>query len=244
MDNAIYVALSRQMTLRRELDVTANNIANVDTAGFKVEALMVKTDPQKSAEPFDPSGPLKYVIDDHVARNFTQGALHQTGRPLDVGIEGQAFFEVQTPQGMRYTRDGRFTMTADGKLATMNGATLQGDGGDITVDPSKGEVNIAADGTISQGAQKIGKIAVVAFPELAALDKDGDNLFRNTSNVNPSAAPSAVIHQGMLESSNVNAVVQITRLIEVSRAYEGISKMMDQTAQLDSGAIQRLGKVA
>jgi flagellar basal-body rod protein FlgF len=244
LDNAIYVALSRQMTLRRELDVTANNIANVDTAGFKVESLMVKTDPQVSANPQDPAGPLKYVLDDGVARDFGQGALHQTDRPLDVGIEGDGFFKVQTPQGERYTRDGRFTMTADGRLATASGALLQGEGGDITVDPTKGEVSIAADGTISQGATKVGKLTVVEFPNKGDLEKDGDNLYRNTTNLAPTTASSAVLHQGMLESSNVNAVLQVTRLIEISRAYESISKMMEQTAELDRGAVQRLGKVA
>ena len=244
MDNAIYVALSRQMTLRRELDVTANNIANVDTAGFKVESLMVKTDPQVSADPMDPGGSLKYVLDDGVARDFTQGSLHQTDRPLDLGIEGQGFFKVTTANGERYTRDGRFTMSADGRLATAGGAVLQGDGGDITLDPSKGEVNIAEDGTISQGGLKVGKVAVVDFPQLGALEKDGDNLYRNASNEAPTDASSAIVHQGMLESSNVNSVLQVTRLIEISRAYESISKMMEQTAELDRGAVQRLGRVA
>jgi flagellar basal-body rod protein FlgF len=244
LDNAIYVALSRQMTLRRELDVTANNMANVDTAGFKVESLMVKTDPQKSANPQDPAGPLKYVLDDGVARDFSQGALHQTDRPLDMGIEGDGFFKVITPQGERYTRDGRFTMTSDGRLATATGALLQGEAGDLTVDPSKGEVKVAADGTISQGSLKIGKVAVVDFASKSDIEKDGDNLYRSVANTTPSPASSAVIHQGMLESSNVNAVLQVTRLIEISRAYESISKMMEQTAELDRGAVQRLGKVA
>ena len=244
MDNAIYVALSRQMTLRRELDVTANNIANVDTTGFKVESLMVKTDPQKSANPQDPGGPLKYVLDDGVARDFGQGALHQTGRPLDVGIEGDGFFKVTTPQGERYTRDGRFTLTSDGRLATASGAIVQGDGGDITIDPTKGEVNIAPDGTISQGSIKVGKLAVVDFASKNDIEKDGDNLYRNTTNIPPTTTTSVQVHQGMLESSNVNAVLQVTRLIEISRAYESISKMMEQTAELDRSSVQRLGRVA
>jgi flagellar basal-body rod protein FlgF len=244
LDNAIYVALSRQMTLRRELDVTANNIANVDTAGFKVESLMVKTDPQVSADPLDPSGPLKYVLDDGVARDFGQGALHQTDRPLDLGIEGEGFFKVMTPQGERYTRDGRFTITPDGRLATASGALLQGDGGDITIDPTKGEVKIAADGTISQGALRVGKLAVVDFAAKGDIEKDGDNLYRNTTNVPPATASAALVHQGMLESSNVNSVLQVTRLIEISRAYESISKMMEQTAELDRASVQRLGRVA
>ena len=244
MDNAIYVALSRQMTLRRELDVTANNIANVDTAGFKVESLMVETDPQASADPLDPSGPLKYVLDSGVARDFTQGALHQTDRPMDLGIEGQGFFRVQTPDGERFTRDGRFTLTSDGRIATASGATLQGDGGDIIIDPSKGQVAISADGVISQGATRVGKVSVVDFPDQSALQKEGDNLYSNTDNIQPSTSTSAVVHQGMLESSNVNPVLQVTKLIEVSRAYESISKMMEQTAELDRGAVQRLGRVA
>ena len=244
MDNALYVGLSRQMTLRRELDIVANNIANANTAGFKVEDLMVRTEPGSPARTLDGGSPIKFVLDDGVARDFGQGVLTKTGGDFDVAIEGQGFFKVSTASGERYTRDGRFTMGPEGKLTTQGGAPVLDDGGgEILIDPLKGPVNIARDGTVSQGAERIGKVGVARFGDLASLRKDGDNLYRNVGNEQPQQAPDAIVHQGMLESSNVQSVLQITKLIEVSRAYERMAKMMDQTAELSRSSVERLGKV-
>jgi flagellar basal-body rod protein FlgF len=243
MDNALYVGLSRQMTLRRELDIVANNIANANTTGFKVEELMVRTEPAKPARTNGGSYPVKFVLDDGVARDFGQGALTQTGGDFDLAIEGQGFFKVSTAGGERYTRDGRFTMAPDGKLVTQNGAAvLDEGGGEILIDPLKGPVTFGKNGTVSQGAELLGKIAVVRPTDLASFRKDGDNLYRNTTNDTPQAAPDAKVHQGMLEASNVQSITQITKLIEVSRAYESVAKMMDQTSELSRSAVERLGK--
>lgn len=244
MDNAMYVALSRQMTLRRELDIVANNIANVDTTGFKVEGTMVRTDPATGARMIDGPPSLKFVIDDGVTRDFGQGALRQTSGPLDLAIEGQGFFKVQTEAGERYTRDGRFTLNPEGKLTTQAGDPVQGESGEITVNPTLGPVTIAADGTVSQGAAKIGRIAVVTFDDLASLSKTGDNLFRNTSNLQPQPSTSARVHQGMLETSNVNSILQVTRLIEISRAYESMAKTIENSAELSRRSVERLGRLA
>jgi flagellar basal-body rod protein FlgF len=127
MDNTMYVALSRQMTLRRELDIVANNIANVDTTGFKVEGTLVRTEPSTGAKMIDGPASLKFVIDDGVTRDFGQGTLRQTGGSFDLGIEGQGFFKIQTDAGERYTRDGRFTLSPEGKLTTEGGAAVQGE---------------------------------------------------------------------------------------------------------------------
>ncbi|CAN5331570.1 flagellar basal-body rod protein FlgF [soil metagenome] len=244
MDNALYVGLSRQMTLRRELDIVANNIANANTTGFKVEQLMVRTEPARPARTAGGSYPVKFVLDDGVARDFGQGALSKTDGDFDLAIEGNGFFKVSTGSGERYTRDGRFTMGADGKLLTQNGnAVLDDGGGEILLDPLKGPVTIARDGTVSQGAERAGKIAVVRMADLASLRKDGDNLYRNISNDTPQVATDAVIHQGMLEASNVQSIKQITKLIEVNRAYESVAKMMDQTTELSRSAVERMGKV-
>jgi flagellar basal-body rod protein FlgF len=244
MDNALYVGLSRQMTLRRELDIVANNIANANTTGFKVEELMVRTEPAKPARTAGGSYPVKFVLDDGVARDFGQGALTQTGGDFDVAIEGQGFLKVSTAGGERYTRDGRLTMSPDGKLVTQNGQSVLDDGGgEILIDPLKGPVNIARDGTMSQGAERIGKLGVVRPTDLASFRKDGDNLYRNTTNDTPQPATAAVVHQGMLEASNVQSITQITKLIEVNRAYESMAKIMDQTSELSRSAVERMGKV-
>jgi len=244
MDNALFVGLSRQMVLRHEMDIVANNIANADTAGFKLESLMSKTDPKRPANTAPGPRPVKFVLDDGVARDFGQGTLRSTGGALDLAIEGQGFFTITTPDGERYTRDGRFTMDPSGKIITESGATVAGDGGgEVVIDPEKGPVTISADGVVSQGSERVGKIGVVTFDSLAALEKTGDNLFRNTSNLQPQPATAAVVRQGMLESSNVRPIVEITRMIEVTRSYERITKMLDSTAELSRRSIERLGRM-
>lgn len=244
MDNALYISLSRQMTLRREMDVIANNIANADTTGYKFENLLVRTEPAKPAGMLDGPNPIKFVLDDGVARDFTQGALHTTGAAFDLGIEGKGFFKVETAAGERYTRDGRFTLTAEGKLVTQDGSAVQGDGGEIVVDPAKGQVAIAQDGTVSQAGTKIGKVGVFLFDDRSVLAKDQGNYFKNTSNAQPNPDTASRVRQGMLEASNVNPIMQITRMIEVSRAYESVVRTMENTADLSKRAIERLGRVA
>jgi flagellar basal-body rod protein FlgF len=244
MDNTLYVGLSRQMTLRRELDIIANNVANADTTGFKVEALLTREEEGAPARTVDAPGWVHFVLDDGVARDFGQGQLHETGNPLDIGIEGQGFFQIQTAAGERYTRDGRFTMNAEGVVTTATGDPVLSGGGPLTLDPAKGPISIAEDGAISQQGQRVGQITVVRFDDLSQLEKVSNNLYRNVSNLQPQPAPDAHIRQGMLEGSNVNSIAEITHLIEVQRAYDGISRMMDQSADLSRRSIQRLGQVA
>jgi len=245
MDNTLYVALSRQMTLRREFDLLANNIANTETAGFKVESLMLAAKPERPRGGgfTGSSRPIQFVLDPAVARDFGQGPLKPTGNPLDVAISGEGFFKISTAEGERYTRDGRFSMDAAGKLVTERGDPVLGDSGEIVLDPKLGPPKIAQDGTVSQGAGAIGKVAVVRFADLSALSKEGDNQYSNPSNLVPESAGAAKLSQGAVEGSNVQSIPQITRLIEVSRAYESTAKMMDRTGEMNSEAIRRLGRV-
>ena len=244
MDNALYVGLSRQMTLRRELDIVANNIANANTTGFKVEDLMVRTEQAKPAKTLDGSAPVKFVMDTGVARDFSQGAMTKTGGDYDLAIEGKGFFKIQAAGGERYTRDGRFTTNPEGQLVTQAGyPVLDEGGGPINIDPQLGPDTIGKDGIVSQGAVRAGKIGLVRPDDMASLAKDGDNLYRNTANTTLQPVQDAQIHQGMLESSNVQPVIEITKLIEIQRAYEGVAKMMDNTQELSRSAVERLGKV-
>ena len=242
MDNTLYVGLSRQLTLQRQLDLTANNLANVDTAGFKVEQLMLQSDPLRPQTGRSRLDPIKYVIDDGIARSFTPGALEKTSSPLDLAIEGGGFFQVQTAGGVRYTRDGRFSLDAQNRLVTQAGdAVLDGSGSPITLDPKKGEVAIAKTGQISQGGQPGAKVGVVRFANLSGLSK-GDDLY--SSSETPAAATDANVRQGYLERSNAQPVVEVTHLVEINRAYERIANMLNSAHELSRTAIQRLGKAA
>jgi flagellar basal-body rod protein FlgF len=244
VENAAYVALSRQMTLRRELDIVANNIANADTTGFKVEQLMVGEEIGQRARNHGIRGGASFVMDHGVGRDFGQGALRQTSRPLDFAIEGEgAFFTVEAANGEAYTRDGAFTLDPEGRLTTQGGLPVMGDGGEIILDAALGEPSVAEDGTISQNGLPVGRLSVVRFDELAVLAKGGDGLYRNVSNARPSDAPDVQVRQGMLEGSNVNTILEITNLIEISRAYERASKMIENTNDLSRRAVERLGRV-
>jgi flagellar basal-body rod protein FlgF len=244
MDNAIYVGLSRQIILERELDIAANNLANVDTAGFKFEEMINNSDPTSTPAPGGGAPtPVTFVADGGVARNFTQGSLIQTGAMLDVAIDGRGFFQINTANGPRYTRDGRFKTDPSGKIVNQDGDSVAGSGGDIVLDPKKGIATISPNGVISQNGETVGKLSVVDFDSLSALSKVGANQYENASNLTPQTSTTAQMRQGMLETSNVEPVRQITRLIEINRAYDAISTMMDTTAQLSSSAVQRLGAV-
>ena len=241
MDNALYVGLSRQMTLQRALQLAASNIANIDTVGFKVEQLMVRTEPL--SPPNLNVDPINYVLDGGVARNFGQGPLDQTGATYDIAIDGDGFFSVQTDQGIRYTRDGRFSVNAESKLVTKSGdPVLSAAGAEITLNPEMPPPTVALDGTISQGAIALGKVGVVRFEDLSALKKEGGNLYSVAGDLAPAPAPDAQLRQGMVERSNVQSVLEITHLIEVTRAYERIATMMNQTQDLARTAIERLGR--
>ena len=242
MDNTLYIGLSRQMTLQRSLDVVANNLANVDTIGFKVESLIVETD-EATPRSLPATQPLRYVIDRGVGRNFGQGPLQQTGGALDVAIEGNAFFAVNTPDGPRYTRDGRFAIDAQNQLVDKQGNTVQAAGGGvITLDPKTHDVSIAKDGTVSQGGKSVGRLGAVRFANLAGLKKEGGNLY--SSDEVPASARDAQLHGGMIEGSNVQPITEITSMIEITRAYERLNTMMNQTEDLSTRAVDRLGKAA
>ena len=245
MNNALYVGLSRQLTLKRQMDVIANNIANSDTVGFKVESLELGQDVQRPAmAPGQIAAEsITFVHDTGLARDFRQGALRQTGGPFDLGLQGDGFFQVQTPQGVRLTRDGRFTLDAQGQLVDSAGNTvLQNGRQPIRVDPTKNTPQIAHDGTVSQDGQILGKIGVMKVADRTALIKAGNGLF-DAGAQTPLVDQNTAVQQGMIENANVDAISQMTRMIAVSRAYEQVTNMMDQTATTSDQSIQRLGRV-
>lgn len=249
MDNANYVALSRQITLQRELDISANNLANMNTTGFKFEQLLVNA--QYGAPAFDDPirTPANFAYDNGVGRNFSQGTLSQTGSPLDVALDGDgAFFEVQTANGTAYTRDGAFTLDAQGTLMDQNGNPVMGDGGPITLDPKKGQPVISEDGIISQDYQgqseRVGKLSIVRIANMSDLKKSGDGNYTLAANATAAPAADARVRQGFLEASNVNPMVEITNLVKINRAYTSLANMIDQTTNLSKSAVERLGRVA
>lgn len=244
MENAQLVGLSRQIVLQRELGLIANNVANVDTIGFKAQALLAKEERMRPAADLDfrrPDRPISFVLDDANRYDFSAGQMVTTGNDLDVAVDGKGFFAIQTAGGERYTRNGSFALAPDGTLVTRDGNPVLTDGGPLVLQPGEGRITIAADGTISTNQGVRGKLRVVEFAEPGALKKVGETLFEG-ANPQPSTFPRLV--QGQIEKSNVHAVAQISRLIEVGRSYEAVASWMSKADEMRRNAIEKLAQVA
>jgi flagellar basal-body rod protein FlgF len=241
MENALLVGLSAQMALRRNMEIIANNLANVSTSGFKREAPVFEELLVPVESDSGPMTEVSFVRDWGVLRDMTAGPLQQTGDPLDVAVEGQGFLIVRTAEGERYTRDGHLKLDAQGRIVTADGDPVMSDGGEITIPPNTTDIKIAADGTISTAEGQVGKFRIVTFP-LASLKKEGKNLYSADSAPQP-ADPNTRVVQGMIERSNVEAVVEMTKMIEVLRAYQHSTETLNATDDLIRRATQRLGEV-
>lgn len=240
METPIYIALSRQLTLQRQLEVVANNVANASTPGFKSE-LMVMSEVKLPAEK---GVKLSYVQDLASARDFSQGGLKPTNNDLDLAIEGHGFFAVRTPEGIKYTRVGRFQLNENGILVTSQGYEVMAGGGTVTVDPDDGPINVASDGTISTDRARdgqfltvLGQLDLVDFADRASLQPGPDNLY--TATTRPIGAEGSVV-QGMLEDSNVNPIIEMTNLIEVTRSYQSVQRFMESEHERMRRAINNI----
>jgi flagellar basal-body rod protein FlgF len=240
MENALLVGLSAQIALRRNMEIIANNLANVSTAGFKRETPMF----EELLTPIEAdNGALQevaFVRDWGVMRDMTSGPLLQTGAALDVAVEGSGLLVVRTAQGERYTRDGHLKLDAAGRIVTANGDPVLGDGGEITIPPGETEIKIANDGTISTKSGVVGRLSIVAVPP-GALHKEGGNLY--SADAAPEPATNTRVLQGMIERSNVEPVQEMTKMIEVLRAYQHSTETLNATDDLIRRALQRLGDV-
>lgn len=245
MDNSLLVSLSQQLAAYRAMDVIANNLANASTPGFKREAAKFEEYVAHVRPAEDQKGPqtLSFVKDAGVLRDLGQGELSATSSPYDFAINGKGYFTVQTPAGMRYTRDGHFTLNQDGVMVTSDGYPVQGDGGAITITPSDGEISVGPDGTISSilngASNQLGKLQVVDFANERAMTKQGGNLYSTTQA--PVAATDSTIAQRMLEGSNVSPVIEISHMVEVMRSYQMTATLTNSEEQLMRQAIDKLG---
>ncbi len=246
MENAILIGLSRQVALSRELDVIANNVANIGTAGFKARSLRFEEYimPGASADTFNPADqPVSYVVDKGSGLDFSGGAVERTGRDLDIAMRGNIILAVDTPQGERYTRNGSFEINDKGELVTSDGFRVLGDGGPIVFNSTETGASIAVDGTVSSSAGTKGKLKLMEVLNPNNLENVGTNLFSATEPLG-AAGRETRIEVGAMEHSNVKAVMEMSRLIEVNRAYTSISTMITQYDALRRSAIEKLAQAA
>jgi flagellar basal-body rod protein FlgF len=251
MENALLVGLSRQTLLERQLDVVANNIANVNTTGYKADSSLFEEFLTSGAHEDNFVGAdrrVSYVQDRATYRDFAQGAADQTKNPLDLAIDGSGFLVVQTPAGERYTRDGGLQLNNQGQLVTVAGNPVLGASGPIVFQPTDHDINVTSDGTITvvEGNSNVdsvrGKLRLVSFADAQKLLKEGANLYAAGEGAAQPDAKS-VVRQGFIEKSNVSAVAEMSRMIEVTRAYTQISTLLQQQSDLHKTAIQQLAEV-
>ena len=240
MENPLYIGLSRQVTLRRQLSVVANNIANADTPGYKAQRMQFvqhltdagSTGPGRDAE-------IAMVIDRAVIRDTRPGRMESTGDPFDVAILGSGYLVVETESGPRYTRGGHLAIDGESRLVDSNGLPVLGaDDRAITVPDSGRNLAIAADGSVSGDLGPIGRLKLVAFDNEAELKPLGGGLL--ASDQAPREAEGATLAQGMLESSNVQPILEMTRMIEISRRYQSIQRLLQDEHNRQRDSIGRL----
>lgn len=253
----IYTALSGAMAQNQKLETISNNLANVNTAGFKKDQQAfreyltayekdgdVNTVPRVTANIesfYDLNGGDKAFVETNgTYTDFSQGPIKPTGNNLDIALEGSGFLEVNTPAGIRMTRNGSLTINSQGQLVTKEGYQVLLDGN--TQNPQSrfistegGTVNITTDGSVFINNQNIGKLSIVNVEPAQALRKGGGSLYGLKENMNPNIVrnTSATVHQGFLEGSNVNVVKEMTDMIATTRLFESAQKAMSAFDQMD-----------
>jgi flagellar basal-body rod protein FlgF len=251
MENALLIGLSRQMTLERQMDVVANNVANVNTTGFKADRSLFEEYLRSGAheDNFARSDRrVSFVQDRATFHDFAPGNTELTKNPLDVAIDGKGFLVVQTPAGERYTRDGGLQVNNQGQLVTAGGNPVLGTSGPIVLQPTDHDITIAADGnvTVLEGTGRIdsvrGKLRMVSFADAQKLLKEGSNLY-SAGAAAAQADTKSQIRQGFVEKSNVNSVTEMSRMIEITRTYTQISSLLQQQSDLHKSAIEKLADV-
>lgn len=272
----IWVPLSGQIAQQRKVETIANNIANANTAGFKKDQLAFKEHltalskgadtidlPRKEWSPDDfyrsQGGQNAFVKVDGSYTNFEQGALSPTNNPLDMALFGKGFFEVATPNGVRFTRQGNFTISKDGELVTNKGykllaeiqaedsqgrdeSALSANENDIenrTIKLPPGEkINISREGEVFTSQGKIGTISVVEFKDAHALRKQGHSLYINNAQENlVRKTGKTTVNQGFIEGSNVNAIQEMSELINAHRHFENIQKAINTYDQISGKVV-------
>lgn len=236
MDNAGYVAISRQLTLRRQMDAIANNMANINTTAYRGEQLLFKeylagTGTEREA--------VSFVQDLSQLRDLSPGRITNTGGALDIAVNGPGYFVIETEAGRRYTRDGHFRLDDQGQVVTAAGDTVLSTAGPIVIPTDAKDIQIAQDGTVSTEQGDLGRLDLVVFDNEQLLKKVQGNYY-DPGEAKATPADQIDVSQGMLETSNVEGVVEMTRMIQTMRSYQSAQRLAEQEHERQRRAIQSL----
>lgn len=237
MKNAVYVSVSQQMVLRKQMEAIAQNIANVNTPAYKSERVLFEEYLISAGD----GTTITYANHTGVKRDFTAGRLEHTGNKFDVAFGGEGYFVIETDNGNMYTRQGHFQLDNERNIVTSSGNKVLGeDGKAIELEAAATNLTIGPDGTISSDAGPVGRFMAVTFENQANLFKQGGGLYV-TDEIPIELEPEETqLHQGMLESSNVDPILEMTRMIDVLRSYQSTQKLQQTDHDLQRRAIQDL----
>ncbi len=238
MENISYVGLSHQMALRQQMELVSNNVANMTTPGFKAQEMLFV---DFLARPKGGEN-LSQVLDQSSFRRMEQGPMSQTFNQLDLAISGNAYFSVETPIGPRYTRAGNFALNANREIVNPDGLPLLSDANNpLQIPEGDNQIFIDAEGIVTTENNDVGRIKLVSFPNDQDLEELGGGLYRTDPN-DEIAAEDAQVVQGAIEGSNVQPVVEMTKMIEILRTYQSVSRMMQNDHDRQRSAIRTLSR--
>lgn len=236
MENALFIGLSKQVALRSNMDVIANNVANGNTVGYRGQNLMFRAFLEK---PTGHDRDYSYVVDFGQYDNTDPGPLQKTSNPLDVALVGPGFMGIQSGDQTVYTRAGNFVISPNGQLTTPAGdPVMSADGGAITIPEDAGAIRITENGTIASDEGEIGQLMIVEFENPQSLTPFGKVAY--TTQEDPLPATDTVVRQGFLEGSNVNMISEMTKMIAGLRQYKGVSSLVNDEDERQRTAIRRL----
>jgi flagellar basal-body rod protein FlgF len=235
MASGIYTAMTGAVAQSQALDVTANNIANAETTGFRAEKVSF-------AEALAQKPSMIHAGIAGAAPDSTRGTFRDTANPLDCAINGEGWFGVQTPQGVKYTRAGDFKLDDSGRLVTSQGYPVRAQGGgELSIPPGAAEIHIEGDGSLVADGSSVGQIEIAQFAP-AGLQRAGQNLFSAKAGVRPlSGGETPEIMSGTLESANFETVRGVIDLVKISRVYEALHRMVETYKQIDERSARDIG---
>ena len=256
MQDSMYSAMFGALTQEHRMNSIANNLANVNTTGYKKDVLVFKDVFIRFAhdvimEPIMNIRSKKLFPEPmHIAKprlglsqiDFTQGGMHYTGNPLDVAIAGDGFFKFNTGNGEYYSRNGNFHITSEGTLVTAQGYTVLGDGGDIVIPPGVKNVHIDSTGRIFADNEMVGRVLITGIEDPTQLEKHAYNMFKGRPGVEPVEVEleNPQLEQGYLETANVNVVEEMVNMIETQRAFEAYQKVIQGTQETDQRLMEKV----
>jgi flagellar basal-body rod protein FlgF len=239
MENISYIGLSQQMALQQQMEMTANNLANMSTPGYKAQYALFS---EYLSNPED-GDTIHQSANSGGYRDLSNGSLTQTHNPFDVALQDKGFFAVQAAEGIRYTRDGSFGLNKDRQLVNKSGLPIVNDNNEpITVQADATQIRITEEGEITSEFGTIGRIKVVQFDDERGMTRIGDNMFDAQGQAEIAVTRPRIV-QGAVENSNVNPVIEMNRMIEVLRVYQATQRMLQTDHERIRGAIQKLTSV-